>query len=733
MRNIKISAILAAFLAVGSSCVAAENVRLETIEIKNSTGESISDSGISEHFLQKDALFGPLMDKKVKDIPLQINTVSNELVQNLQATGLENVWRVIPSATVSYMGSGSVTRPGTRGMYGGVIGNNYWDGFMVTATTAVPMMIFDKLEVQNGLSGSLYGSQHPSGIFNYTRKRPVDSQTIVRVDWSEKANFGTMLDTSDRFEKVGYRGIFYFNDGEGFVKDSVKRSKLANLALDFYLTDDLTLETNFTYYNYIRYGYGARLMSPQVTGLAKFNVPGAIANDKKGIAQTWAGMDLESYNTSVKLKYNISNNWYMEGGYQHHISDRNTMEQGNTLTGNNGEITSSVDRKLSKPPRFILQSWFVKAMGHETTGSIEHDLGISTYGYIYDSKSEFIYGSRNKGTVPVGSQNINNMRNVSQPNNFKIDNERKRALKFKTYNVTLADDIKLSEQFSFLGAITHTWVKQDSFANNDPANTSRDKVGSNTDKEFTYLAGLTYRPTDNTNVYFTYSNSVQVDGLVPPAYDAGRTLTYVAPIKTKQYELGVKSTIGTIDLSAALFQIERPLYYRVGTTTKFIKQGKQVNKGLEATAGGKLGEYVSVYGGFMLLDPKLKHTVNSYADNKYVVGAPKFQTNLLFDFAVPNTNKLSFMTNLHYTGKRYVDDRNTQSVDGYFTTDLGVRYATKTWFGKETTLRFNVNNLFDKKYYISVRPGESDGAGTGTTDLYTGDSRNFMASFEVKF
>ena len=708
--------------------MAAENVRLETIEIKNSTGENISDSGISEHFLQKDALFGPLMDKKVKDIPLQINTVSNELVQNLQATGLENVWRVIPSATVSYMGSGSVTRPGTRGMYGGVIGNNYWDGFMVTATTAVPMMIFDKLEVQNGLSGSLYGSQHPSGIFNYTRKRPVDSQTIVRVDWSEKANFGTMLDTSYRFEKVGYRGIFYFNDGEGFVKDSVKRSKLANLALDFYLTDDLTLETNFTYYNYIRYGYGARLMSPQTNGLAKFNVPGAIANDKKGIAQTWAGMDLESYNTSVKLKYNISNDWYMEGGYQHHISDRWTMEQSNTLDGNNGEIKSNVGRRGSKAPRFILQSWFVKAMGHENTGSIEHDLGISTYGYIYDSKTQF----GGPGNTANWSQNINNMINISKPSDFYQNVSLKRALKFKTYNVTLADDIKLSEQFSFLGAITHTWVKQDSFADN-AAKTAREKVGSNTDKEFTYLAGLTYRPTDNTNVYFTYSNSVQVDGLVPPAYDAGRTLTYVAPIKTKQYELGVKSTIGTIDLSAALFQIERPLYYRVGTTTKFIKQGKQVNKGLEATAGGKLGEYVSVYGGFMLLDPKLKHTVNSYADNKYVVGAPKFQTNVLFDFAVPNTNKLSFMTNLHYTGKRYVDDRNTQSVDGYFTTDVGVRYATKTWFGKETTLRFNVNNLFDKKYYISVRPGESDGAGSGTTDLYTGDSRNFMASFEVKF
>nr|WP_315018455.1 TonB-dependent receptor plug domain-containing protein [uncultured Campylobacter sp.] len=205
----KISFIVCAFLSLCAGAAnAADSVKLDAVEVTNSAGESISDSGISERFLQKDALFGPLMDKKIKDIPLQINTVTGELAQNLGASGLENVWRTVPSATVSYMGSGSVTRPGTRGMYGGVIGNNYWDGFMVTATAAVPMMIFEKLEVQNGLSGSLYGSQHPSGIFNYTRKRPVSNQTIVRTDWSEKSNFGLMLDTLDRFEKVGYRGFF---------------------------------------------------------------------------------------------------------------------------------------------------------------------------------------------------------------------------------------------------------------------------------------------------------------------------------------------------------------------------------------------------------------------------------------------------------------------------------------------------------------------------------------------
>lgn len=700
---------------------------LGEIEVVNSTNESVSGSGFSEHFLQKNALFGALVDKKIKDIPLQINVVTNELATNLGAGGLDGVWRTIPSATVSYMGSGSVARPGTRGMYGGVIGNNYWDGFMVTATTAVPMMIFDKLEVQNGISGSLYGSQHPSGIFNYTRKRPVPAQAIVRLDWNEKSNFGTMVDVSDKNDYVGARGIFYFNDGEGFVKDSVKRSKLANLGLDFYLSDNLTLETNFTYYNFIRYGYGGRILSPQAGGVAKYKIPKAIANDTYGLSQTWSGMDLETYAISSKLKYTIRDDWYIEGGFQRFISDRHTMEAQHTLAGNDGTVVTSVGNRGTHAPRFTLDSWFLKSLGYVSTGPIEHDIGLSTYGYVYDSKTAL---QRLNNAMPNVTQNLNNLQRfpkTEKPMQVNL----KRAIRFTTNNVTLADDIKFSDRISLLLAATHTWVNQKSFRNN-AAGTDREQVGSNKDKEFTYLAGLTFRPSDDSSIYFSYSDSIQVDGLVPPNYEGGRTLVYVAPVKTKQYELGTKFTVGGADVSAALFQIERPLYYRVANAV-FVKQGKQQNRGFEMTAGGKLGEYFSLYGGFMLLDPKLKNTYLSAMDGKTVVGAPKFQSNLLLDFSVPGTEKLSFMSNLHYTGKRYADDANTQSVDGYFTTDLGVRYVSKSWLGKESTIRFNANNIFDKKYYVSVRPGESDGAGTGTTDMYLGDGRNFTASFEVKF
>ncbi|WP_298058407.1 hypothetical protein [uncultured Campylobacter sp.] len=43
---------------------------------------------------------------------------------------------------------------------------------------------------------------------------------------------------------------------------------------------------------------------------------------------------------------------------------------------------------------------------------------------------------------------------------------------------------------------------------------------------------------------------------------------------------------------------------------------------------------------------------------------------------MPNTDKLALSANLHYTGKRYADQRNVNAVPAYFTTDLGIRYVT---------------------------------------------------------
>lgn len=211
----------------------------------------------------------------------------------------------------------------------------------------------------------------------------------------------------------------------------------------------------------------------------------------------------------------------------------------------------------------------------------------------------------------------------------------------------------------------------------------------------------------------------------------------VEPFRSKQYEIGAKARLGELDLSAAIFEIKRPVAYLVGSgaSEDFKIQGTQRNRGFELTTGGKLVDTLSMYGGFTLLDAKIKNAKDGVSEGKTVIGEPKFQANVLFDYAVPSTNKLAFTTNFHYTGKRYIDNANAHSVNGYFTTDVGARYTTKAWLGKETTIRFDINNLFDKKYWAGMFPSDVDGgaAGRPATSLFLGQSRTFMLSAQVKF
>jgi tonB-dependent receptor domain protein len=178
------------------------------------------------------------------------------------------------------------------------------------------MYMFEGLQIQNGLAGSLYGGQDPAGIFNYTRKRPIPFSNTFWADYTSRSNFGIGWDTSDRFEHVGYRGVFYKSDVAKQAKNSNYERNLASLGLDFYLTENFTIETNFSYYKHKILGNPGGFSVPGRNGVLNFAVPDAAKNTKAGLEQEWAGSDLKTTTASVKFKYAPTERWYFEGGYQ---------------------------------------------------------------------------------------------------------------------------------------------------------------------------------------------------------------------------------------------------------------------------------------------------------------------------------------------------------------------------------------------------------------------------------
>lgn len=375
--------------------------------------------------------------------------------------------------------------------------------------------------------------------------------------------------------------------------------------------------------------------------------------------------------------------------------------------------------------RFDVDSWFLKGLTNFETGPLSHNFAVATNGYRWT-----IYSARNSGgEANLGTSNLYN------PVVFNDQHVAKGSGRYKNSssdmkNISVVDDIKFNDYFSTILSVSRSWFT--SYKLDPSKEKNYDKSG------FNYGISLVYKPVENVSLYTTYADSITSEGSIYEFRRGPRKgdVLFVDPVRSKQYEIGAKARLGELDLSAAIFEIKRPVAYLFGNgaSAEYKIQGTQRNRGFELTTGGKLVDTLSMYGGFTLLDAKIKNAKDGVSEGKTVIGEPKFQANVLFDYAVPNTNKLAFTTNFHYTGKRYIDNANAHSVNGYFTTDVGARYTTKTWLGKETTIRFDINNLFDKKYWAGMFPSDVDGAVAGRgTSLFLGQSRTLMLSAQVKF
>lgn len=100
------------------------------------------------------------------------------------------------------------------------------------------------------------------------------------------------------------------------------------------------------------------------------------------------------------------------------------------------------------------------------------------------------------------------------------------------------------------------------------------------------------------------------------------------------------------------------------------------------------------------------------------------------------------MVNLQgkYTGSRAVTLTNDQTIPSYFTLDLNAAYEFEGfWVFKKPTLRLNVSNLLDKKYYLANSGSGSSftvnatGTGASQPSLYMGAPRFTSLTFQVDY
>jgi iron complex outermembrane receptor protein len=663
-----------------------------------------------------DLSVGPLAGKKIMDLPYSITVLPIDIIENQQATSLRELIKYMPSVQIEERGGSDVGRPQTRGFEGTVAANTRIDGLNMVATTAHPMEMFERIEVLNGLSGSLTGPAQPAGAFNFVFKRPTATplrQVTVKYDnQNSPAIFGDFGGQFGKDKKFGYRLVMLYADGEGYVEGSNLQRGLASAAFDWRFLKNTIAEFNFSYYSFDKKGFtGGFSYSPAL------QLPEAPDSSKVGYGQKWGGSELYTRTGSVRVRHDFGQNWHLTLGILDQRAERGFTTPTNTLTDNLGHYRSSLS--VSPAGRHEVTSNVGYLSGKFRTGGISHELSTGANGFQWRT-----YGGSANRQITLGNAGIDNPVSYAKPNLsttgfvYKTGRSLSQAL-------VANDTLTFNKSWIALLSINQSWLAAHNW------NSSGVKTSHYKENGVSYGASLLYKPTGNITTYYTYADNLQ-QGDISPSTGVANPNEILAPYRSEQHEIGVKASVSRASFTLAGFRIERPFAFTDPTDNYFKVAGNQRNYGLEIMATGEILSDLTAYGGVTLLDPRLQDTGRSTTSDKQVVGVPKVQANLLLEYRLPFVQGLAFNMNWHHTGKRAANDTNAAWAAGYHTVDLGVRYITRIAENLPLTWRLEVDNVGNTFYWASIFPSSINGT-SGSYSAFLGPTRTVMASVQVGF
>ncbi|HEX7325954.1 MAG TPA: TonB-dependent receptor [Rhodanobacteraceae bacterium] len=663
------------------------------------------------------ASLGPLGTRTIKDTPMSITVLPEQLLVNQQIQTVNEALRDLPSVTIRDQQGLEVSRPQSRGFVGTIDQNTRIDGMNVIGTTAIPAENLSSIEVLNGVAGSLFGPETPAGVFNYVLKRPTAEPMARLIEtynsqsvFTEQIDAGGPLGHAKRF---GYRLNAVYGSGEGYVDASRSHRTLLSGAFDYHINPSTTLETNFSHYDTNITGLPGSVVYFGKSGSTV--LPRALDPTTRGLGQAGAGTDLRSDMALAKLKHDFGNGWTFVAGALYENAIRNLWGITNTFTNDLGNYT--VTKNFNAIPRYAILSNTIQLNGHFTWLGTENDLSIGSNGF-----SDRRYSYRNSIAVPLGSGNIADpvlFRPVGTP----ATGGRYRSGTLREQSLIAGDTVHFNAQWAVQAVLSASYLRSMSF---NKAGAATSAVSS--DGQVSPTASVIFTPTTALTAYLTWAHSVEPGDEAPTG--SANAHVFLSPYHDKEYETGVKYAVSDhLLLTTALFRMTRPLAQTVTASNVFQVVGTQRNWGAEFFAQGEVAPSLSILGGVTYLDPRVIGSLIPDGNRKLVVGVPHVKVDVSMDWHPLWLHGLAFTGAVHYQGRRAATNTNNSFAPAFATLDAGIRYTTPVG-NHPLTLRAQVLNLTNRFYYAAIADGNIVGS-PGSNTAYYGAPRTFMLSAEL--
>ncbi|WP_260400141.1 TonB-dependent siderophore receptor [Paraburkholderia tropica] len=640
----------------------------------------------SETASPKRVTAGALGNRRQVDTPFSTDVVTTERGKDLLANTANDLFKYDPAVTVvGDNATGENSAFAIRGlavdMLNGVKvdGQNFpsWD-------TELSLEQFEQVEVLKGLSGFMYGFSTPGGIVNYVLKRPTDDPyRSFSIGYQSAGVFSEKIDLGGRFgndKRFGYRLNLVNEDGNTAEANGHVRRQVASLALDLRITPDLTWTADAFYQKRKTNG---TLFGIYVGGGLGIPDAGKVTRDLTQ-PQNFYETEIASFGTG--LDYRISDTWRASLKYRFAKENRTNSDSLLYVYNAAGDYQNTLYAALT---RYFYQNVDAMVQGKFNTGPFKHDVVIGasyqTQQSEYDDSEGWNDGySLGTGNLYQSTLLTNDAVHIGE-NLFRHERTTQTAL-------YASDTVQITPRLSALLGLRYTQFRDRVY------NVDQSVQADYSANPVTPTGALMFKLDPDTTVYASYVEALQQGGA-----SSNTNVNYpqtFGPLKSKQYEVGLKADHRNWGANLALFRIDQGYEY-TNSANVFTQSGTKRYQGIDASGWLQLAADWRLMGGVMWLNAKAVDVDDASVDGKRIYGAPRFTVTGRVEYNPSYLRALTVAFGGKYVGNMAVDAANTQFVPAYTTWDLSAKYATQV-AGKDVTLRAGVNNLFNRRYWTAA-------------------------------
>lgn len=644
----------------------------------------------------------------LKDIPQSITVLTRQRMDDQDMTSLPDAVNNT-AGIVGVQGVGAGVAINSRGFpvdllqYDGVslLRNSYSLGNWEQDS----LVFYDRVEILRGAAGLLQGAGSPGGAINLVRKRGgAEPSVVVTGKVGSWDHYGLTLDAGGPLNESGtLRGRVVLDEDRSHSYIDYVWDKTRNLyaALDFDVTEATTVGLGVSN----RYSRSR----PMFVGYPRFEDGGSIDLPRSTFTgSTWnrATNDQTIFNADVTHRLNASWRFRLAGVAMD--EDNTTVHQrvagavqrdGSGLDyGNFGVDFKSRQRGMDMSVAGDFDAWgmaqevVVGANYSKLTTNDRFTRAWESGGNIFDLDHHRPW------------QDIDSIAQASGYDSRSAYDIRQKGV-YGTWRV------KPTQSLALIGGGRVGWFDYRYSGGGDTTTSS-------TSGRFIPYAGIVYSLTDNWSAYGSYTTVFE------PQTERTVSGSLLKPIEGNNYEIGVKGELadGRVNALLALFRYDHKNRavndYDAGFACNgwycSRAAGKVRSQGVEAEISGEVVKGLELYAGYAYNTTKFLEDPDNQG-KVFSTWTPKHMLRLWANYRLPGAlNRLSVGAGVNTQTATISSDRAFK-LAGFTIWNARVGYQPTP----ELSFGLNVNNVFDKKYYV---PSYN----TLSSNNYYGEPRNVM-------